>query len=513
MDRLARLYPKVDEKETPLPRSWSVKDKFSFLVLSQNNQKVHYKGGGKNHKDAASVRATHPIPAACGVYYFEIKVLNKGRDGYIGVGFSASGVNLNRLPGWEKNSYGYHADDGCVFNSSGTGQQYGSTFTTGDVVGCGFNLVDRSIFFTKNGVTIGTAVSDIAPNLVLYPTVGLQSQGELVEANFGESPFMFDFEGLLRDMQQKIRLSIEQVTLPGGPGEWQTSLHKLILGYLVHHGYSRTAQVFASNTSQQLEEDAQSIQNRQKIRSLILQGKISHALHLIRAHYPTLFTSNVELLFRVKCQQFVEMIAGCDPGDLSATGGEPRLSCHSELSTSSNGEEAGMVAGSPPESPLGSPTQDGTFTITAAYNNEATEEDSSMEVDHNHSTRPPPPLITEHTSLERILFFGRELQTMYSNLQPSRAKDQLKSLLHDAFSLLAYSDSCNSPVGYLLDPSQREPICMAVNSAILESKSLPGQPPLEFALGQSVQCLKLMSKSGLGAAAFTGVQDIARASP
>lgn len=44
MDRLARLYPKVDEKETPLPRSWSVKDKFSFLVLSQNNQKVHYKG-------------------------------------------------------------------------------------------------------------------------------------------------------------------------------------------------------------------------------------------------------------------------------------------------------------------------------------------------------------------------------------------------------------------------------------------------------------------------------------
>lgn len=58
--------------------------------------------------------------------------------------------------GWEKGSYGYHADDGCVFNSSGTGQQFGPVFTTGDVIGCGFNLVDRSMFFTKNGIRLGT---------------------------------------------------------------------------------------------------------------------------------------------------------------------------------------------------------------------------------------------------------------------------------------------------------------------------------------------------------------------
>ena len=38
-------------------------------------------GSGKTHKDAASVRATQPIPAACGIYYFEVKIISKGRDG------------------------------------------------------------------------------------------------------------------------------------------------------------------------------------------------------------------------------------------------------------------------------------------------------------------------------------------------------------------------------------------------------------------------------------------------
>uniref|UniRef100_A0A8C5TXX8 Uncharacterized protein n=1 Tax=Malurus cyaneus samueli TaxID=2593467 RepID=A0A8C5TXX8_9PASS len=74
--RLRRLYPAVNQDETPLPRSWSPKDKYNYIGLSQGNLRH-----GKNHKDAASVRATHPIPAACGIYYFEVKIVSKGRDG------------------------------------------------------------------------------------------------------------------------------------------------------------------------------------------------------------------------------------------------------------------------------------------------------------------------------------------------------------------------------------------------------------------------------------------------
>lgn len=73
----------------------------------------------------------------------------------MGIGLSEKSVSLNRLPGWDQTSYGYHGDDGNFFSSSGKGVEYGPTFTTGDVVGCGLNFVTRELFFTKNGQHLG----------------------------------------------------------------------------------------------------------------------------------------------------------------------------------------------------------------------------------------------------------------------------------------------------------------------------------------------------------------------
>ena len=102
-------------------------------------------------------------------------------------------VNLNRLPGWELNSFGYHADDGNCFNQSGTGTSYGPKFTTGDIIGCGLNFSERNAFFTKNGAFLGIAFRDLKG--VFFPTVGMRSVGEIVETNFGQKPFRFDIEG------------------------------------------------------------------------------------------------------------------------------------------------------------------------------------------------------------------------------------------------------------------------------------------------------------------------------
>lgn len=69
--------------------------------------------------------------------------------------------NVLYFAGWDKHSYGYHGDDGHSFCSSGTGQPYGPTFTTGDVIGCGVNLIDNTCFYTKNGHHLGIAFTDL----------------------------------------------------------------------------------------------------------------------------------------------------------------------------------------------------------------------------------------------------------------------------------------------------------------------------------------------------------------
>ena len=41
-------------------------------------------GPGDEDKDAASVRADHPVPFDVSLYYYEVQVINKGRDGFVG---------------------------------------------------------------------------------------------------------------------------------------------------------------------------------------------------------------------------------------------------------------------------------------------------------------------------------------------------------------------------------------------------------------------------------------------
>ena len=38
----------------------------------------------KDNEDAAAIRANYPIPSQCKLFYFEIEIIDKGKNGYVG---------------------------------------------------------------------------------------------------------------------------------------------------------------------------------------------------------------------------------------------------------------------------------------------------------------------------------------------------------------------------------------------------------------------------------------------
>lgn len=86
-------------QSVPVPTCWNSRDKANSIQLSQGDRLAEYKGRGEVDADAAAVRANAPMSRQGGLYYFEIKIITKGHEGFIAIGFSEGNVSLNRLPG------------------------------------------------------------------------------------------------------------------------------------------------------------------------------------------------------------------------------------------------------------------------------------------------------------------------------------------------------------------------------------------------------------------------------
>ena len=88
------------------------------------------------------------------VAYYEISILSsEGKSdkdgssshnhGCVAVGLATKSYTLkSKLPGWTKDSYGYHGDDGLRFHGSGIGKRFGPKFGQGDSVGVGLVYLD-----------------------------------------------------------------------------------------------------------------------------------------------------------------------------------------------------------------------------------------------------------------------------------------------------------------------------------------------------------------------------------
>lgn len=95
--------------------------------------------------------------------------------------------------GIEEGFFGYCGSDGSITAGSQY-KSYSKPFGRDDVIGCGVNYVNGTIFFTKNGVCLGTAFTEFY-DVNLIPYIALRP-GNSVRTNFGlYEEFVFDIVG------------------------------------------------------------------------------------------------------------------------------------------------------------------------------------------------------------------------------------------------------------------------------------------------------------------------------
>ena len=128
------------------------------------------------------------------VGYYEVTLQEVTPSMKVGVGFAPLTYSLSSFPGWDAHSFGFHCDDGHVYNPalSDHRRPFGrpSDIRLGSTVGCGFDRKKREMFFTLDGQLLGVAV-DCVSESDLYPSIGLGTANDKVAFNFGAKPFLY----------------------------------------------------------------------------------------------------------------------------------------------------------------------------------------------------------------------------------------------------------------------------------------------------------------------------------
>ncbi|KAJ9156493.1 SPRY domain-containing protein [Pleurostoma richardsiae] len=472
-----------DSAVSPLPSRWNKDDKWGGLDVLSDGQEVKYTGirtSSERDHEACSIRADHPMPPQCGIYYYEVTILSRKRDDTtIGIGFSSKNVALSRAPGWEPESWGYHGDDGHCFASQNVGKHYGPTFTTGDVIGCGINFRTGCAFFTKNGAYLGNAFREVKGEL--YPSVGLKKNGEHIRANFGQTPFVFDIDGMMKAETERIRNEINKSNTKNlAPPLDETELiQSLVLQFLQHDGYVETARAFAEEIQSQKKalsldpnEDIEGVNitddedanNRQRIRRAILEGDIDRALKFTNAYYPQVLKDNEQVYFRLRCRKFIEMIR----------------------------REAELTI-------LDEKRSNGHFNGGAVEDMELDEDSAAWEEKMDADDQAELGDLTQET-----LAYGQALRAEFND-DPRR---EVSKALDEIFALMAYQNPLKEKeVSHLLDRKGRVAVAEELNSAILQSLGKSSRAALENVYAQTSVLLEDLRQDG-GPGAFVTIQSV-----
>ncbi|OBZ90270.1 Ran-binding protein 10 [Choanephora cucurbitarum] len=541
-----RTYDHIETTDLRLPQYWNKNDKSRSIEVGMNGLDLSYVlGSGKaahatqqNMAEAATVRTHFPVRAQCGVYYFEIKVNALGLDGLFAIGLCSLQHKLDVLPGHDAFSFGYHGQSGQIFKQK-QAQDYGPNYSSGDVIGCGVNFATGNVFFTKNGIFLGSAF-EFDTDASYYPCVGLSTPGERMTANFGQEPFLFDIVHYIKDQHVSFNQSIQSYSKD------KASIDQMVASYLIHLGYTETAKSLLKN-SHQLNPTKQETSvclsdddiNMNHLRQTIMSGGcMDVALNQIQTEYPGLLEAHPDLHFELKTRKFLDFFMAtpdthpllqpssscsstpslasslCLSDPIAEDTDDDTLSSYSgrsrTLSISSEDEKPGFPFGhampliSPPMHVAASGRRLSWAAVAASPNTNLFE----SHCDSPLTAKRRPSLFTRQKSLDeeetglpessvrQAMLYGQSLQEEYQH-QP-----KYQHRLMELFCLLTMSDPKTSTEGPLLTLAARDATVSRLIKAIRAYKHQSKTSTLEMAYKQTMTVTKELSLSGHGKASL-----------
>jgi hypothetical protein len=145
--------------------------------------------GNLRHTASASswVNASSTIYVSSGKWYFEATNI---AGNFTMIGVATNSASTSTIYATATVTWTYYVD-GTKYGNGATATAYGASYTTGDVIGVALDMDAGTLTFYKNGVSQGTAFSTGLAGLSLCPWFGSYTNGNGVNANFGQRPFAY----------------------------------------------------------------------------------------------------------------------------------------------------------------------------------------------------------------------------------------------------------------------------------------------------------------------------------
>jgi hypothetical protein len=498
-----------------LPQQWVCRSTDSLVTVSSDGTTIDYKtDSSPSTKEIRTLLSDHPVPAACGVYYYEVELISALHDGMVGIGFyngePSSTAGLTKMPGMEAGSWGYHSDDGKVLlfypppgirnNDLPLTMALGPVFGKGDTIGCGLDLIDERIFYTKNGIYLDLVVNNIflegtkngseimipnpsnirraKPNInAFFPCVGFKPIVHL-QTNFGggrwqgsfskqqkQAPrqFLFDIDQYVEKKRIKVLDSIRSSDL--GLPPLVTPSPSASTALLVAKG-------LRSDEQRKQEED----EKRRLIRRLISSyfaylGYVDTAKEFDREgtqlfNQPAEQESFLENAEVVNRQRIGKLITNglIDEAFASLREFYPEVLAEPDSLVVFKLECCKFIE-----------LIRSTITMSCAANISSTP-GAGVGIDGDTEMRDITPE-EDDDKLDEAIAYGQQLRNKYKN----DTRPFVQTRLSLVFSLLAYQDPAaqDSSLSFLLDVAERVKLSEEVNAKILVSIGKPSIPPLQ----------------------------------